>query len=274
MTALLGCGRVSGTPGEETVVVKKPFGGKTTYLTTLKNVESTGLYWPLAPYQVAGTVDPKPKIWQEQFSVTLKDDENIQFNGYLLVALRPDEAKEIRDKYGDNWYESALKRPFTERMRAATSAYTVFKVKANKTSIATNVKDHLVETFKDSPFVILDVMIGTLTFKNENVRMAAVLAEEANERKNQEDIKLKIQRADNEIAETKATGQAKVRDILQGTLTDEYNIYEGLMTLQDLANSPNTKFYFVPFGGEGVSIILNESEASATAPRKRPPAAK
>jgi hypothetical protein len=267
---LMGCGRVSGKPGHETVIVKRPFGGKTSYETTLQNVESTGLYWAHAPYEAAGTIDPKPKIWKEQFSVTLQDDENIRFNGYLLVAIRPGKAKEIRDKYGDNWYESGLKRAFTERMRASTSTYTVFKVKANKQNIAEDVRQHLVEKYKESPFAILDVMIGTLEFKSENVRMAAVLAEEAKESKLQEDIRLDIQKADNEIAETKASGQAKVRDILQGTLTDEYNVYEGLMTLQELANSPNTRFYFVPFGQDGVSIIMNDSSAPGPArPRSR-----
>jgi len=255
-----GCGRVSGEPGMETVVVRRPIGGKTTFLTTLRNVESTGLFKFWAMYEPAGWVDPKPQTYREEFSVTLADDENIQFNAYLIMAVKPGQAKMIRDQYGDDWYESAVQRPFTEKVRASTTSYRVFQVKDNRLKISEQVKGFMKNKFKDSPFVMLDVMIGTITFRNENVAMAAVLADVAKERSVQADILRKIQAADNSIAELEANGQAEVRDILQGTLTDQYNVYEGLLTLRELAEAPNTEFYFIPFGGNEISLILGDDD--------------
>jgi len=277
-----GCKRETGVPGHETYVVRKPWGGRTTYVQTLHGIESTPLN---LFYEVAEVLDMRPRRHEEEFNVTVKGDVNIRFRGHVVLAVRPDRSKDVVEKYGSDFYKTRIQKPFRERVRAEVTKHGVFEVKDKRNEIAANILKDMQATFADEPFVILDVLTGNIDY-DPRVKLSAVRAIVKKEESNQRDIQLKIQARDNEIKETEAEGLRESQDIIRGSLTRKYNTWNGIKAIEELAGAsddptgaarpaPNTTFIFAPVGlGGQFSFILGESmmkggRRTITIPRKR-----
>ena len=262
-----GCKRETGVPGHETYVVRKPWGGRTTYVQTLHGIESTPLN---LFYEVAEVLDMRPRRHEEEFTVTVKGDVNIQFRAHIVIAVRPDKSKDAIEKYGKDFYKTRIQKPFRERLRAEVTKHAVFEVKDKRNQIAANILKDIQATFADEPFVILDVLTGNIDY-DPRVKLSAVRAIVKKEESNQRDIQLKIQARDNEIKETEAEGIRESQDIIRGSLTRKYNTWNGIKAIEELAGAsddatgaarpaPNTTFIFAPVGlGGQFSLILGES---------------
>jgi len=276
------CKRETGMPGHESYVVRKPWGGRTTYVQTLHGIESTPLN---LFYEVAEVLDMRPRRHEEKFSVTVKGDVNIEFRCHIVMAVKPDASKDVVEKYGGDFYKTRVQKPFRERVRAEVTKHAVFEVKANRNEIAANILKDMQATFAKEPFVILDVLTGNIDY-DPQVKLSAVRAIVKKEESNQRDIQLKIQGRDNEIKETEAEGIRESQDIIRGSLTRKYNTWNGIKAIEELAGAsddatgaarpaPNTMFIFVPAGQGGqFSLILSDSmlkggQRAITVPRKR-----
>lgn len=280
----LGCKRETGVPGHESYVVRRPWGGKTTFVQTLRGVESTPLN---LFYDVAETLDMRPQRYIEEFNVTVKGDVNIKFRAHILIVLKPGGSRQVIEKYGAQFYQTRVKEPFRQRVRAEVTKHGVFEVKDQRQQIAANVLTQMREEFADEPFDILDVLAGNIDY-DPKVKLSAVRAIVKKEESNQRDILLKIQQQDNQIEETEAEGIRQSQDIIRGSLTRRYNTWNGLKAIEELAGAgeeavgearpaPNTTFIFAPFaGGSQVSFILPESilqrvpRPRADSPRRAP----
>jgi hypothetical protein len=261
------CKRHTGTPGHETYVVRKPIGGKTTYVQTLHGIESTPLN---VFYEVADVLDMRPQRHKEEFSVTVKGDVNIQFRAHIIIALKPDSSKEVVENYGRQFYETKIQKRFNERVRAEVTKYGAFEVKEKRKEITANVLNDMRAMFKDSPFFILDVLTGNIDY-DPRVKLSAVRATVKKEESNQRDIQLKIQEKDNQIKETEAEGIRASQDLIRGSLTRQYNAWNGLRAIEELAGAsedtsgaqrpaPNTTFIFAPVSEGGqVPVILSDT---------------
>lgn len=266
LVAIAGCGRETGTPGFETYIVRKPWGGKTEYVQTLHGVESTALN---IFYEAAQEIDMRPKRHQEEFNITVEGDVNIQFRAHIVVAVRPDHSKEIVEKLGKNYYEARIQKPFRERVRAEATKYKVFDVKDHRDDIAKAILDQLRKRFDDEPFFILDVLTGNIDY-DRRVKDSAVRAIIKKEELNQREIQLQIQLQDNKIRETEAEATEQAQAIVRGSLTTRYNKWNGLRAIAGLAGyaddstteatpPENITFIFLPLGGgSNFSLILSD----------------
>jgi regulator of protease activity HflC (stomatin/prohibitin superfamily) len=260
--------RQTGKPGFETYVVRKPWGGKTTYVQTLQGVESTPLN---IFYEVAEELDMRPKRHMQEFSVTVKGDVNIRFRAHVVVALRPGQSKQVIEEFGKNFYERKIQRPFSDRVRVEVTRYSVFEVKSKRNEIAAAVLADLRKQFADTPFVILDVLTGNIDY-DQTVKNSAVQASLRKEESKQRDIQLQIQAKDNTIKETEAEAIRASQDIIRGSLTRQYNMWNGLRAIEELAGAteghegpaPNTTFIFAPIGSGQFSMILGDQILGAT----------
>jgi len=277
-----GCKRETGVPGHESYIVRKPWGGKTTFVQTLHGIESTPLN---LFYEVAEVLDVRPKRHEEEFNVTVKGDVTIQFRAHIVIAVKPDASKDAIEKYGKDFYKTRVQKPFRERVRAEVTKHGVFEVKDNRNEIAANILKDMQGEFADEPFVILDVLTGNIDY-DPKVKLSAVRVIVKKEESNQRDIQLKIQAKDNQIKETEAEGIRESQDIIRGSLTRKYNRWNGIKAIEELAGAsddatgakrpaPNTMFIFAPVGlGGQFSLILTDSmlkggRRSVTIPRKR-----
>jgi len=261
------CKRQTGNPGHESYVVRKPWGGKTTYIQTLHGIESTPLN---VFYEVTEVLDMRPKRYKEQFDVTVKGDVNISFRAHIIIALKPDSVKDVTENYGADFYNNKIRKPFNERVRAEVTKYGVFEVKDKRKEIAQNILTDMRAMFADSPFFILNVLTGNMDY-DPRVKLAAVRASVKKEELNQRDIRLKIQAKDNQIKETEAEAIRAAQDIIRGSLTHKYNAWNGLKAIEELAgayddfsggpkSAPNTTFIFAPVSEKGqFSFILSDT---------------
>jgi hypothetical protein len=267
LMALAGCGRETGKPGHETYIVRKPWGGQTTYVETLQGVESTALNMF---YETAEQIDVRPQRHEETFNVTVEGDVNIEFRAHIVLAVRPDGTKDIVENIGANYYATKVKNPFREAVRAEVTQYKVFEVKERRKAIADAILADMQELFKDAPFVIIDVLTGNVDYDRQ-VKESAVRAAVKKEESNQRDIQLQIQAKDNAIKEIEAEGIREAQEIIRDSLTRRYNKWNGLKAIEELAGGTdeatgqakppeNTTFIFLPLrtGGD-FSIILGES---------------
>jgi len=265
------CKRETGTPGHETYVVRKPWGGRTTFVQTLHGVESTPLN---IFYEAAEELDMRPRRYQEEFNVTVKGDVNIQFHAHIVLAIKPDQSKAVIETYGADFYKTRVQKPFRERVRAEVTKHGVFEVKDKRKEIAANILADMQAMFADEPFLLLDVLTGNIDY-DPKVKLSAVRAIVKKEESNQRDIQLKIQGRDNEIKETEAEGIRESQDIIRGSLTHKYNTWNGLKAIEELAGAtddptgerrtaPNTTFIFAPAGAGNLSLILGDEILKAT----------
>ena len=266
LVATAGCGRETGTPGFETYIVRKPWGGKTTYVQTLHGVESTALN---IFYETADEIDMRPKRHEEEFNITVEGDVNIQFRAHIIVVVRPDRSKEIVEKLGKNYYEARIQKPFREQVRAEATKYKVFDVKDHREDIAKAILEHLRARFEGEAFFIADVLTGNIDY-DRRVKDSAVRAIIKKEDLNQREIQLQIQLQDNKIRETEAEATEQSQAIVRGSLTDRYNKWNGLRAIAGLAGyaddstteatpPDNTTFIFLPLGGgSNFSLILSD----------------
>ncbi len=263
----IGCKRETGVPGYESYVIRRPWGGKTTFVQTLRGVESTPLN---LFYDVAETLDMRPKRYIEEFNVTVKGDVNIKFHAHIILALKPGGSKGLIEKYGAQFYQTRVQEPFRQSVRVEVTKHGVFEVKDQRQQIAANILAGMREEFAEESFDILDVLAGNIDY-DPKVKLSAVRAIVKKEESNQRDILLKIQARDNQIEETEAEGIRKSQDVIRGSLTHRYNTWNGLKAIEELAGAgeetageprpaPNTTFIFAPFGGGSqVSFILPDS---------------
>jgi len=274
LVAASSCQRQTGTPGFETYVVRKPWGGKTTYVQTLHGVESTPLN---IFYEVAEQVDVRPRRYKEEFSVTVKGDVNIAFRAHIIIALKPDSSRDVIENYGSNFYEAKIQKPFRQRVRAEVTKHGAFEVKDMRSEIAANILADMKTLFAESPFCILDVMTGNIDY-DPRVKLSAVRAIVKKEESNQRDIQLKIQGKDNQIKETEAQAIRDSQDVIRDSLTPQYNAWNGLRAIEELAGAgddlpgsarpaPNTTFIFTPGGGGGDVPLILSDEIFKRAPR-------
>lgn len=268
------CHRETGTPGFETYVVRKPWGGQTTYVQTLQGVESTPLN---VFYEVAERLDMRPKRKKEDFNITVEGDVNIPFRAHIVVAVQPGRSRDVIEKLGNKFYEARIQKPFRERVRAEVTKYKVFDVKDHRDEIAKAVLDDLRARFKGEPFFILDVLAGNIDYDRQ-VKGSAVRAIIKKEELNQREIQLQIQLMDNKIRETEAEATQESQAIVRGSLTRRYNKWNGLRAIAKLAGyaddsttestrPENTTFVFLPLGGgSNFSLILSDEIFKAKRP--------
>lgn len=268
LVAIAGCGRETGTPGFETYIVRKPWGGKTEYVQTLHGVESTALN---IFYETAEEIDMRPKRYEEEFNITVEGDVNIQFRAHIVVAVRPDRSKEIVEKLGrgKEYYEARIQKPFRDRVRGEVTKYKVFDVKDHRDDIAKAILVQLRKRFEGQPFFILDVLTGNIDY-DTRVKSSAVRAIIKKEELNQREIQLQIQLQDNKIRETEAEATEQAQAIVRGSLTARYNKWNGLRAIAGLAGyaddstteatpPENITFIFLPLGGgSNFSLILSD----------------
>lgn len=259
------CGRETGKPGYATYIVRRPLGGKTTYVETLYGVESTALN---VFYEKADEIDLRPQRFKEEFDVQVEGDVNIAFRAHIVVAVRPDRAQEVIEKLGANFYEAKIQKPFRERVRAEVSKFKVFEVKDRRDAIAAAILARLREEFREEPFFVLDVLTGNIDY-DVRVKDSALRAMIKKEELNQREIELQIQAKDNAIREVEAEGIREAQSIIRGSLTRRYNKWSGLQAIAELAGyadeltaepktPENTLFIFMPLGASGqLSLILD-----------------
>ena len=95
--------------------------------------------------------------------ILAKDDLNVSFRFEAVVRIKSDNVKKVVQDYaGLQWYKRFVKEPFRSFVRNSTQKYTSRDLKAQREFISDEVKSKLEGYLKDSPFVLVKLVVGNI----------------------------------------------------------------------------------------------------------------
>jgi regulator of protease activity HflC (stomatin/prohibitin superfamily) len=160
------CTVVSVDPGEEAVLVEKPWifgeGG------VAKNVIPTGRQYVAisTDYQIFKIV---PVTYTEEFKDMIPSDNTpVSFNAYIKLQIQAGNSPALYTKFGQDWYTNSIKEAFRTMVRTKASQYRMFELASDRKvsdSIQNFLTDELTKYINklSIPVNVLQVIIGAIT---------------------------------------------------------------------------------------------------------------
>lgn len=197
--------------------------------------------------------------WQtytEDISILTKDELHIDIT--VSVTLRPvaDELAQLELEVGRDYYRNVVRPEFISLTRNIFSSYDYSEVSPKSPEIEQQIYTQLVANTKGKHLEFDNMTIDHIIYPE--VVTAAVDRKLAVEQDiEQKDYELQIAEKQAEIQRILAKGQRDAQQIIDAGLTPRYLQYKALEVQDRLTESPNTKFYFVPMGQDGLPVIVD-----------------
>jgi len=202
--------------------------------------------------------------WQtftENVSILTKDELHIPL--IVSVTLRPIEAElaEMELEVGQDYYVNIVRPEFVSLTRNIFANYEYKVVSPKSPEIEATIYKELITKIEGKHLEIDNVTINHI--KYPQVVTSAVNRKLAVEQDiQQKDYEMEIAEKQAEIQRILAAGQRDAQQIIDAGLTSKYLQYKALEVQDNLAASPNAKFYFVPMGKDGLPIIVDTGEGN------------
>lgn len=220
-----------------------------------EKVYKDGVVW-LWPWNGMVNYNMQWQTYKETVSILTKDELHIEI--IVSVTLRPiaDELAQLELEVGANYFESVVRPEFISLTRYVFSGYDYSAVSPKSPEIEAMVFEKLVENTIGKHLEFDNVTVNHIVYPR--VVTAAVDRKLAVEQDiEQKDYEMKIAVKQAEIQRILARGQRDAQQIIDAGLTKLYLQYKALEVQDKLTTSPNTKFYFVPMGKDGIPIIVD-----------------
>lgn len=247
--------------------------GKSKFIGTQSGPTSSGLMWLVKGQNVSVTPYTENEIWTSKDSVLAQDKLPMQLSAHLTWKIKEDRVADFMENYG-GWedvakvdevessaYEHFIRQPFRNLVRDEISKYPGLNISENLGKIASDIHKALVEQFKDTPFIVVNSVIGTcIPPENVTEQIAKKVAVQQELERKQTELQIAekqeaIQTATGKAAaalelET-ARGRAASMAAIKKELTPEYLTYEAIKGF----NGANR--VYIPLGGNGLPIVGN-----------------
>jgi regulator of protease activity HflC (stomatin/prohibitin superfamily) len=266
--------------GHEGYVVSRPWlFGEGGYVSTMEGPQKLGLSWT----KYVTNVDIRPQPHTEPFKIRMKDNLNVNFEVTLKAAPVKGESKDLIERIGENWYERFVKPEFQTICRRTIAKYESEGAPQLREKMAEEIRygfdeevngevkhyNGIEDVVKGNHIQVYSVVIGNIDYPkvvDDEIERKLATKQELEKKATQ----LEIMKREAEIRVAEAEGIAKSQEIINKTLTPEYLQHEAIGAAKDLANSPNTTFYFVPTNanGMGMPLVLNTPQDTTQNPEK------
>lgn len=163
---LTGCYRVQPNPGQESVLVYKPYlfghGGVD------EDPVSTGSTWCWATTEHMEFAITPMTITEEFENMIPSDNTPVSFSAYLKVQIKKGQTPTLYKNFGEKWYDNNLKPSFRTMVRDKASAFKMFDL-ASKREISSKLEQDIFKDICDYvkklnlPIEVLQVSIGAIT---------------------------------------------------------------------------------------------------------------
>ncbi|HNP94033.1 MAG TPA: prohibitin family protein [Cyclobacteriaceae bacterium] len=218
-------------------------------------IYSNGVVWHW-PWNGVVDYDMQWQTFNEEISILTEDELHV--NMTVSVTLRPvaSELAELELQVGNNYYEKIVKPDFMSLVRNVFAGYKYNLVSPKSPEIEQKILARLKEltTGKHLEFdrvTVKHIEYPTVVTMAVDEKLAVQQAIE------QKEYEIKIAEKNAEIQRILAKGQRDAQQIIDAGLTQRYLQYKSLEVQDKLSTSPNTKFYFVPLGKDGLPIIVD-----------------
>ena len=268
--SLTGCGYQNAeTPaGYVGYVTQGAVFGSTSFVKLQTGPTSSGLGFLYHVVNVSVT----PYTFDETFSVEhqtgvlAKDQLAVSFDLHLMFRIKPDRVRDFVEKYTTltenespdvivtTAYNNFVKQPARSYARGEVEKYNGLSIQENIGAITTDIRRSLEESLHESPFEILNVVVGNIQYPpNVTKAVAEKIAAQQDLLRQETILQITIKQA-NQAVET-AKGIANSMALIQQKLTPEYIQYEAIKAQLAMVNSPNHTTIYIPVGPMGVPIV-------------------
>jgi regulator of protease activity HflC (stomatin/prohibitin superfamily) len=214
LLAFSGCYRVQPNPGEESVLVYKPFifghGGVD------ENPVSTGAQWCVFTTEHKEFPITPITITEDFTNMIPSDNTPVSFSAYLKCQIRQGETPLLYKNFGADWYEHNLQASFRTMVRDMASAFKMFDL-ASKREISSQLEKDIYKDISEYarkihlPVDIMQVSIGAVTPPEQ------VLTETKNTAAQNQSILTQKARADAELSRKQAEINKAIADMAYQT---------------------------------------------------------
>jgi regulator of protease activity HflC (stomatin/prohibitin superfamily) len=237
--------------------------GKTTFVGLQTGPTSYGLGWMMYVYNVSVTPFTYTEDFTGEGAVLTKDKLTVSFRAHTIFRVRPDRVKEFMEQFttlNDSKdqvqfaFANFVKEPLRTEIRVAVASYDAFALNENIGKINQGVTAWAQARTKDTPFEVLNVVVGNMQFPpvvTQAVTAKLAAAQELETRSTQ----VAIARKDAEKRIVEAEGIARATQIIQQRLTPLYIQHEAIEAQKLMVNSQNHTTIYIPVGPMGVPIV-------------------
>lgn len=233
-----------------------PIFGKSKFQEVIIGPASTGWRWRITGQLVSVTPYTYPETFIGQAAALAKDKLPLDANSHIVWRLKndPQAIQRFLEQFG-GWdvqsdpdviareaYDQYIKEPFRTETRTIIAAYDGLDVNAELTGISEAIKDKVVQRLADTPFEVLDVVMGNAQPPAnviEAISRKVASQQELEQRTVQLQIaekNIEIQRAEGEAAGAQIAAQAeeeaKAINSIKAVLTPEYIQYLGMQNIK------------------------------------------
>ena len=226
---------------------------------TRETVYKDGFKWHW-PWNSLVTYDVRWKTVTERLKVLSAD--NLHMEVEVALQLRPTE-KEVyllHTEIGPDYYPQVVQQPFRAVALKVLAGYNFDDIPKQTTEIQNKILGELRESSKGKHLDFDSVELRHVEYP-QTVIAATNDKLATQQRMEQKEFEKKIADADAQIKIIEAHGQRRAQEIVDSTLTPMYLQFRAIETQRALANNPNTTFYFVPIGKDGLPIIIEAPQA-------------
>jgi regulator of protease activity HflC (stomatin/prohibitin superfamily) len=237
--------------------------GKASYVGLQTGPTSYGLSWLVSVLNVSVTPFSYAEDFTGENAVLTKDKLMVSFRAHTIFRVRGDRVKEFVERYttlgeGPNQVQVAfgnyLKEPLRTQILEAVAHYDAFPLNENIGRISDELTVWAQEKTKDSPFEIMNVVVGNLQYPAvvaQAVSNKLAVSQDLETRTTQ----VEIARKDAERRVVEAEGIARATQIIQQRLTPLYVQHEAIEAQKALVGSPNHSVIYIPVGPMGVPLV-------------------
>lgn len=218
-------------------------------------IYSNGVVWNWPWNGVVG-YNMQWQTYNENVSILTEDELHIDLT--VSVTLRPvaSELPLLELEVGKDYYKKVIQPEFMSLVRNVFSTYKYTTVSPKSPDIESAILTRLMMLTKGKHIEFNNVTVKHIEYpvvvtSAVDKKLAVQQAIE------QKEYELKIAEKNAEIQRVLAKGQRDAQQIIDAGLTQRYLQFKALEVQDKLTSSPNTKFFFVPIGKDGLPVILD-----------------
>jgi regulator of protease activity HflC (stomatin/prohibitin superfamily) len=166
------------------------------------------------------------------------------------------ELPQLELEVGKDYYNKVIKPEFMSLVRNVFSTYKYTLVSPKSPEIESAILTRLMMLTKGKHIEFNNVTVKHIEYP-EVVTSAVDKKLAVQQAIEQKEYELKIAEKNAEIQRVLAKGQRDAQQIIDAGLTQRYLQFKALEVQDKLTSSPNTKFFFVPIGRDGLPVILD-----------------
>ncbi|KOH44806.1 prohibitin family protein [Sunxiuqinia dokdonensis] len=221
-------------------------------------VYQDGFTWKW-PWNEMIKYDIQLNSFQEKIRVLTVDQLHTELTFSVILKPRAEELPFLELEIGKDYYQRIIKPEFISVSRAVIASYKYEKLPAKSREIESIIFGELAKKIEGKHVELEGVTLDHIVF-SPMVTRATDEKLATKQKVEQKDFEIEVAKKDAEIQRIKAKGQSDAQKIIDQGLTTKYLQYKSLEVQEKLTQSPNSTFYFVPTGKDGIPIIVDTNQ--------------